>query len=70
MEKLTCRGYSNLVELIEENEDGYTMRSDLMKDGESLQCQDDNDMHIKKEGDSIVLIKSCYSKQPFSKSRS
>lgn len=58
-----------MVNLIEDEKDGYTIRSDLMKDGEKLQCRDDQDMQIQKDGDGVILIKKCYTSQPFSKTR-
>jgi len=54
---------TNLIE--DEFNDGYTIRSDLMLDGESLQCRDDKDMHIKKDGNEIVLVKKSFSKNCF-----
>jgi len=56
-----------MVELIEDEDNGYTLRTDLMKDGETLQCRDDADMHIIKDGNSVVLVKKCYQAKPFSK---
>lgn len=56
---------SSLIE--DENKDGYTIRSDLMKDGDKILCKDDNDMHIQKEGNSVILVKSCFVKNPFIK---
>lgn len=58
-----------MVNLIEDEENnGYTIRSDLMKDGEILQCRDDNDMHIIKEKDSVILVKKSFSNNCFNKS--
>ncbi len=55
-----------MVSLIEDEiGNGYTIRSDLMKDGDTLQCRDDSDMHIKKEGEGVVLIKKSFRKNCF-----
>lgn len=56
-----------MVELIEDESNGYTLRTDLMKDGETLQCRDDADMHIIKDGNSVVLVKKCFKNECFSK---
>lgn len=55
----------NFIE--DETDDSYTIRTDKLEDGETLQCRDDPDMHVKKEGDSIVLVKKCFSNNCFSK---
>lgn len=56
------------MSLIEdETNDSYTIRTDKLEDGEILQCRDDNDMRVKKEGDSIVLIKKCFKNNVFIK---
>ena len=50
----------------DESEDGYTLRTDLLKEGEKIQCQDDGDMHVKKEGEAVILVKKCFQKNCFS----
>ena len=55
----------NLIE--DESKDKYTIRCDKLKDGESIQCRDDPDMHVTKSGQSVILVKNCFVKQPFSK---
>lgn len=68
MERFACRGWPSMVNLVEdENDKGYTIRSDLMEDGESIECIEDHDMHVRKEGDSVVLVKKCFSNNCFSK---
>jgi hypothetical protein len=56
---------SNLIE--DETETSYVIRTDKMKEGDSLECRDDHDMMIKKEGKSILLTKKCFFKNCFSK---
>jgi len=68
MARFTCRGLINVVELIEDEFDnGYTIRTDLMQDGDIIQCRDDSDMHVKKEGNSVILVKKCFKNHCFSK---
>lgn len=55
----------NLIEDVSDT--AYTIRSDLMQDGETLQCRDDSDMHVIKEGNSVVLVKKCFKNECFSK---
>lgn len=55
----------NLIE--DESENGYTIRSDLMEDGQSLECRDDKDMHVQKDGDGVILTKKCFVSKCFSK---
>lgn len=57
---------SNLIE--DETPESYTIRTDKLGEGESVQCRDDADMSVKKEGDSILLIKKCFRNDCFSKS--
>jgi len=57
-----------MVNLIEdETKDSYTIRGDLMKDGDMLQCRDDKDMHVKKQGNTIILVKKSHQIFPFKK---
>jgi len=51
----------------DETVQGYTIRTDLMKNGDIIECRDDPDMCIKKEGDEILLVKKSYSSHPFRK---
>ena len=57
---------NDLIE--DETPDSYTLRTDKLVDGESIQCRDDADMYVKKEGDSILLVKKCFRNDCFSKS--
>lgn len=50
-----------------ETEDGYTIRTDKLKDGQTIQCKEDSDMYVKKDGDSLILIKKSYSSNCFAK---
>lgn len=56
---------SNLIE--DESETSYVVRTDKLQEGESLECRDDKDMSIKREGNSILLTKKCFLKNCFSK---
>jgi hypothetical protein len=69
MAKFVCRGWTDLSNsLIEdENQEGYTVRSDLMKQGEKVDCRDDKDMQIQKDGEGVILIKKCFLRNCFSK---
>jgi len=56
---------SNLIE--DETPDSYTIRTDKLGDGETLQCRDDADMTVKRVGNDIILVKKCFSNNCFSK---
>lgn len=54
--------------LIEDrNSLGYTIRTDLMKEGQVVQCEDDKDMCIKKIHGEIILVKKSFTNNCFSK---
>ncbi len=57
-----------MVNLIEdESKNSYTIRSDLMKNGDILQCKEDNDMKVLKKGDIIILVKKSFTNNCFKK---
>jgi len=46
--------------------DSYEINKDELKPGERVVCPNDKDMFISKDQDGqIILIKNCYSKNPF-----
>lgn len=56
---------SDLIE--DETPDSYTIRTDKLQEGESVQCRDDRDMSVKIEKGSVLLIKKCFRNDCFSK---
>ena len=46
---------------------GYTIRTDKMTDGQTIECQDDKDMYVKKIGEEIILVKKSFRNDCFSK---
>ena len=59
-----------MTERIEDiHDDGYTIRTDQMREGEIVECVEDSDMHVKKEEGWVVLVKKCFSNNCFSKNK-
>lgn len=50
----------------EESEDSYTIRTDILEEGQAVVCRDDKDMVVKKSGNSVILVKKCFKKDCFS----
>ena len=51
----------------DETPDSYTVRTDKLEKGGTIQCRDDHDMSIRKEPDGLVLVKKSFKNNCFSK---